>query len=74
MYFSPPIKTEYLRVRRLADSEIILSQHYYRECFLRRNDYLLSHSSRVICYFDGVPRGGTYYTVRRAEHFVNLMQ
>ena len=34
---------------------------------LRRNDYMLSCSGHLIAYFDGVPKGGTYYTFKRAK-------
>lgn len=71
-YFAPETKAEYHRIKGQADKVIVLSDFYYRDCFLRRNDYLLRSSSRVICYFDGVPRGGTYYTVRRATDVINL--
>lgn len=73
-YFSPETKTEYHRIKEAADQVIVLSDCYYRDCFLRRNDYLIRHSSRMICYFDGIPRGGTYYTVRRTAQVVNLAE
>ena len=73
-YFSPHDKAEYRRIKQAADEVVVLSGFYYRECFLHRNDYLLRNSSRMICYFDGIPRGGTYYTVRRAEQVINLMK
>lgn len=71
-YFSPEVKQEYSRIKAAADEVVILSDHYYKDCFLRRNDYLLGNSSRMICYFDGAPRGGTYYTVKRAGQVINL--
>ena len=45
----------------------MLSEHYYNGCLLRRNDYMLSHSNGVIAYYDGTPKGGTYYTIRKAR-------
>ena len=50
-----------------ADNVIVLSEHYYNGCLLRRNDYMLSHSNGVIAYYDGTPKGGTYYTIRKAR-------
>lgn len=51
-----------------ADKVIVLSERYYQGCLLRRNDYMLAHTSGVIAYFDGNPQGGTYYTCREARH------
>ena len=33
----------------------------------RRNDYMLSHSCGLIAFFDGKPKGGTFYTCRKAK-------
>lgn len=44
-----------------------LQKSYADDCFLRRNDYMLSCSGHLIAYFDGVPKGGTYYTFKRAK-------
>ena len=50
-----------------ADKVVVLSEHYYQGCLLRRNDYMLAHSCGVIAYFDGKPKGGTYYTCGKAR-------
>lgn len=59
-----------------ADEIVVLSEHYFNGCFLRRNDYMLNRSSAVIAYFNGQPRGGTFYTIRKASanglNIVNL--
>lgn len=57
----------YHRILAKTDKVVVLSGNYFRGCLLRRNDYMLSHSSGVIAYFDGKPKGGTSYTVRKAE-------
>ena len=57
----------YHRILAGADQVVILSENYFRGCLLRRNDYMLSHSCGVIAYYDGKPKGGTYYTVGKAE-------
>ena len=44
-----------------ADDAILLSKHYFNGCLLRRNDYMLSHSCGLIAFFDGKPKGGTFY-------------
>lgn len=56
----------YEKILRHAAETVILSEHYYPECFHRRNDWLVDHSSAVICYYDG-QQGGTGYTVSRAR-------
>ncbi|MDO5547335.1 MAG: SLOG family protein [Eubacteriales bacterium] len=40
---------------------------YQRGCYTVRDRLLVEHSSRMICYYDGVP-GGTEYTVNYAKH------
>lgn len=61
-------KSRYNDVLNNADEVIILSEHYYNGCFLRRNDYMLSHVCGLIAYFNGLPKGGTFYTVKRAKN------
>lgn len=56
----------YHRVSEAACRKIVLSEHYFPECFHRRNDWLVEHASAVVCYFDG-QGGGTQYTVSRAR-------
>ena len=36
--------------------------------YLRRNDFLVDNATVVVAWWDGVPRGGTAYTLRRARH------
>ena len=49
------------------DDVIVLSEHYYNGCFLKRNDFMLNHVAALLAYFDGKPTGGTFYTVRNAK-------
>lgn len=64
--FSQRDKTRYRMLLENADEVILLSETYFEGCFLRRNDYMLNHASRIITYFNGEPKGGTYYTYKRA--------
>lgn len=57
----------YYRILAKVDKVVTLSESYFRGCLLRRNDYMLSHSCGVIAYFDGKPKGGTFYTFKKAE-------
>lgn len=34
---------------------------YYNGCLLKRNDYMLAHASGIIAYYDGKPKGGTFF-------------
>ena len=64
----PPIEKErYQKIISQADQVIILSEHYFKGCLLRRNDFMLEHSCGVIAYYDGKTYGGTFYTYREAR-------
>jgi len=65
-YYPDDSAGTYGRILAAACEKAILSDHYYPECYFRRNDWLIDHSSAVICYFDG-QQGGTKYTVSRAR-------
>ena len=60
-------QAKYDAILRIVDDVVVLSERYYNGCLLRRNDYMVNRSSRLIAYFDGNPKGGTFYTVREAK-------
>lgn len=60
-------KLKYGELLRKADDMEILSDTYFNGCFLRRNDFMLSHCSSLVAFYDGSPKGGTFYTVRNAR-------
>ena len=60
-------QTRYKAILTRCDDAILLSQAYYNGCLLRRNDYMLSHSCGLVVFFDGKPKGGTFYTYRKAK-------
>lgn len=60
------MKARYDTILHNSDDVIILSEHYYHGCLLRRNDYMIFHSSSLIAWYDGKPKGGTFYTYRKA--------
>ncbi len=64
--WSDGMKVLYDTILRNSDDVVILSRHYYHGCMLRRNDYMVSHSLRLIAWYDGKPGGGTFYTCRKA--------
>ena len=60
-------QARYNAILALCDDSILLSQAYYNGCLLRRNDYMLAHSCGLVVFFDGKPKGGTFYTYRKAK-------
>ncbi|MFI3328213.1 MAG: SLOG family protein [Rikenellaceae bacterium] len=50
-----------------ADNVVVLEESYNQFVFFKRNDYLVENATQMIAYFDGVNKGGTAYTVRRAR-------
>ena len=66
--FNPTDKERYRSILGKADNVVCLSETYFDGCYLRRNDYMLNHPSHIIAYYNGEPKGGTFYTCRRAEH------
>lgn len=65
-HWSQAEQSRHQKVVSRADETVVLSEHYFDGCFLRRNDYMLKRSSAVIAYFNGQPKGGTFYTFRKA--------
>lgn len=63
------LDTYYFKDKEICvfDDVIVLSEHYYNGCFLKRNDFMLDHVAALLAYFDGKPKGGTFYTVRNAR-------
>lgn len=59
-------KERYQNIISKADRVIVLSEHYFHGCLLKRNDFMLEHSYGVIAFYDGKPYGGTFYTCREA--------
>lgn len=64
--FNPYFKSLYEHILVKASRTIVLSERYYERCLLKRNDYMLDFASEIIAYYDGKPKGGTFYTIRNA--------
>ena len=60
-------RLRYERILAAADSIEVLSEEYHRGCYARRNDFLVDHAQVVVAWYDGLPEGGTHYTVERAR-------
>lgn len=57
----------YRRISATADDFRFISPAYSRDCFQRRNEWMVDHSARVIAMFNG-ERGGTKNTIDYAVH------
>lgn len=58
-------RERYFHLVGLCDFETMVQHHYDRNCMLRRNRYMVDHSSLLLAAFDGT-FGGTMYTVTYA--------
>lgn len=65
--FSGPWGIMHSLVMSRADKVVYSAEKYSRQVFHVRNRYLVDHSSRLICYYDG-QAGGTDYTVKYAKN------
>ena len=63
-YFSSAQKEVYNKILKASDEVIILSDTYYKGCFLRRNDYMIENADYLIAYLKKSV-GGTAYTVNK---------
>lgn len=63
--FGQELQERYRRVLDSAAQVVTVCPHYSADCFHRRNDLLVDHSSVLVCYYNGT-KGGTAYTVKRA--------
>ena len=72
-------KVQQERYRRLlaqCDMETLVQQDYTPGCMMRRNQYMVDRSARLIALFDGNPGGGTcntlLYAIRTALEVIQL--
>ena len=59
-------RRDYEQILRSANRVEVLAEGYSRDCFLRRDDYMVERAATVVAWFDG-RAGGTAYTVARAR-------
>lgn len=60
-------KEIYAEAIQLADAVNVISEHYTKFCFHRRNEYMVDKSDLVIVVWNGEEKGGTYYTYQYAK-------
>ena len=64
--FSAVVRRDYEQILAAANRVDVLQEEYSRDCFLRRDDYMVERAAMVVAWFDG-RAGGTAYTVGRAR-------
>lgn len=57
----------YKRILSEVDDSFILSEGFFKGCYLKRNDFMIDHSCGLIAYYDGGYKGGTFYTFKNAK-------
>ncbi len=50
-----------------CDGFKVIQKEYKSDCFMNRNRYMVSLSSRIIAVYDGREKGGTLFTMRYAH-------
>lgn len=65
-YFRGEDAALYERVIGAADRRVLVSESE-NQAYRLRNDYMVDHSSLVVAWWEGLPKGGTAYTVARAR-------
>ncbi len=63
--WNEPNRDKYYDILEQCDDVLMLNTYYKSGCYSQRNRYMVDHSSKIICYYDG-SKGGTAYTVRYA--------
>ncbi len=58
-------RDRYFTLVERCDQETMIQRHYDKGCMLRRNRYMVDHSSLLIAVYDGM-LGGTMYTLTYA--------
>lgn len=73
--WSPEERGRWQRLVAACDLETLVQEHYTPYCMIRRNRYMVDHSSLVIAVYDGTD-GGTRrtleYAIRQKVPFVDI--
>lgn len=60
-------KLRYKSILKRANEIYLVSERYTPECMLKRNRYMVDKSELVIAVFNGIQKGGTWYTINYAK-------
>ena len=58
-----PERDRYQSILDRCNCETLVQHHYDRFCMMRRNQYMVNRSQRIIAVYNGLPKGGTYQTL-----------
>ncbi|WP_066645043.1 SLOG family protein [Christensenella timonensis] len=58
---------QYEKILFCANQKILLQDNYTDGCYLKRNRFMVDHSSFLLALYDGTSGGGTGYTVKYAK-------
>ena len=59
-------RARYQSILERCNYETLVQHSYDRFCMIRRNRYMVDHSSLLIAVYNGVPKGGTFQTLAYA--------
>ena len=60
-------RERYFSLLEQADDTVLISAHYTRDCFHRRNRYMVDNADKLLALYTGGITGGTAYTVQHAQ-------
>ena len=60
-------KLRYKSILKRANEIYLVSERYTPECMLKRNRHMVDKSDIVIAVFNGIEKGGTWYTIQYAQ-------
>lgn len=69
-------KERYMHILQGADYTTTVSDHYFRACYQRRNEFMVDHSSLVIAVWNGLSSGTKNtidYAKRKNVKTINLL-
>ena len=70
-------KERYMHILQGADYTRTVSDHYFRACYQRRNEFMVDHSSLVIAVWNGAPSGTQNtidYAKKRGVKAINIIE
>ena len=70
-------KERYMHIIQNADYTTTISDHYFRACYQRRNEFMVDRSNLVIAVWNGTPSGTKNtidYAERKGVKVVNVLE
>lgn len=66
LWFDAEDQLSYHRLLKKTDRVVMVSENYYKGCYIRRDEYMVRKADAIIAYWDLERKGGTFYTVNKA--------